>query len=156
MNAWNLPLTMEEERPLIRKFMIALYETPGIGWASVNKALHSSLWRIEQLQPQQLTQLGVRPMPAAEACRRWNEKSLPAWESALHSLGGWRLTPLDEDYPEPLREIPQPPWLLYGIGRGSCCALPVSRSSAPVIPPHTVDRPRLASPRILPDEDIRL
>ena len=64
MIAWNLPLTMEEERPLIRN-MIALYETPGIGWASVNKALHSSLWRIEQLQPDSNTFLeaGLSSMP---------------------------------------------------------------------------------------------
>ncbi|MGK2907664.1 MAG: DNA-processing protein DprA [Desulfuromonadales bacterium] len=40
-----------------------------------------------------------------EACQR------------LEKIGGWLLTLWDHDYPEALRQIPDPPALLYGCGR---------------------------------------
>lgn len=109
-------LPNHDNEQVIRIFIVTLSETPGIGWASVNKVLMSGMSLKETITADKLIRLGIRAQPAEEFCRRWTGNIKPAWEDALAGQGGWRLTPLDSEYPELLRQIPQPPWVLYGIG----------------------------------------
>ncbi|SDT45550.1 DNA processing protein [Paenibacillaceae bacterium GAS479] len=105
------------ERERARAFLISMHETPGIGWQSLSRVMNAGCWSCDLLSTDQLERIGIRQGPAAEAARRWSEGFTPDWEAAFAALGGKRITFLDPDYPELLRQIPQPPWVLYAVGR---------------------------------------
>ncbi|QGG58775.1 DNA-protecting protein DprA [Paenibacillus sp. B01] len=117
MDEWLEQQWTAPERARVREFIIAMHETPGIGWQSLYRAMKAELWRDPELDAARLERLGIRQAPAVEAARRWRERQEPAWEGAFLALAGRRLAIFDDGYPELLRRIPQPPWLLYAVGR---------------------------------------
>ncbi|AJY77898.1 hypothetical protein VN24_20790 [Paenibacillus beijingensis] len=103
---------------LKKKLLITLHETPGIGWHTIKKAVDAELWAYErELDAASFAAVGFRKDQAAIAARRWNERAEERSEADYRQLGAVRITILDEEYPDLLKEIPQPPWVLYAMGR---------------------------------------
>ncbi len=68
-------------------------------------------------------ELGSRQ--AARALRRAPEDAEALrWAAAIERSGIRLLTPFDPEYPEPLRQIPDPPFLLHALGRLERLKLP--------------------------------
>ncbi|MCM3746022.1 DNA-processing protein DprA [Paenibacillus pasadenensis] len=106
-----------EQRERARAFLIRMHETPGIGWQSVNRAVQAGCWFRNQVTTEQLERAGIRNQYAGEAAKRIADSYTPGWEAEFKARGGTRITVLDAEYPELLKQIPQPPWVLYAIGR---------------------------------------
>jgi len=111
---------MDNELMLCRSMIIAYYEQPGIGWHAVEKAVRHQLWRKPDRSRAELLSMGLTP-EQAEKTERFLRKG--AWkETASSRRDDDRadvavLTPFDDAYPSILREIAQPPWVLYAKGR---------------------------------------
>ncbi|MGO4541825.1 DNA-processing protein DprA [Paenibacillus sp. 2TAB19] len=110
---------MNSNNELKRSMVVAFYEIPGIGWHSITKALEHQLWLTPIWTFELLTGIGLKKDQAQSvmnrfAAGRWDlaDKSAPAAERA----GAVTLTPFDKNYPYRLRQIDQPPWVLYAKG----------------------------------------
>lgn len=110
---------MDNELDMIRRMVIALNEIPGIGWHSIKKAVASRLWKEAVWTADHLTDIGLRPDQASAVAGRlgagrWQFGDNPG-ASAIRA-GAAVLTPYDAEYPDNLRHIAQPPWVLYAKG----------------------------------------
>lgn len=111
---------MDADLSICRQMILALYEIPGIGWHAINKAVHHQLWRRPLWTKDQLLAVGLREDQAESAAFRFQEQSWKMTEEpspAVAKAGAVTLTPYDAEYPAILREIAQPPWVLYAKGR---------------------------------------
>lgn len=111
---------MDADLSICRQMILALYEIPGIGWHAINKAVHHQLWRRPLWTKDQLLAVGLREDQAESAASRFQEQSWKMTEEpspAVAKAGAVTLTPYDAEYPAILREIAQPPWVLYAKGR---------------------------------------
>lgn len=103
-----------------KQMIIMLHELPGIGWRTIQKAVAKELWRMERSTVEaDWLAAGFQRDQAKLAAERLNEGIYAAgtpYQRALQ-LGAAVITPFDADYPEYLRHIPQPPWVLYALGR---------------------------------------
>jgi DNA processing protein len=103
-----------------RKMMIMLHQMPGVGWKSMKRAIDAELWNRTTLDSVEVwLSAGFRPEAASEAARRFSD-SESGYDSIISSytqLGAVIITIDDEEYPNLLRNIHEPPWVLYTIGR---------------------------------------
>ncbi|KTC76763.1 protein smf [Legionella brunensis] len=108
-----------------RAYLIALNKIPFIGPRTTAKLLHSwpNLEEIFRIPSPQLEQMGFSTR-VAHAISQFDFKTVEAdirWqETDDHHL----LTLEDENYPHLLKEIADPPTVLYGIGDLSCLQQP--------------------------------
>lgn len=105
---------------------LALTLTEGLGPTRIWRAVNSA-GSAEQLLRLPLTQLEQCRLPAVSAQSIVSGKSLAAAEkewTAVHESGGTFLAPTDEMYPERLREIFDPPTMLWIRGDASLLAQP--------------------------------
>ncbi|REE94404.1 DNA processing protein [Paenibacillus taihuensis] len=102
-----------------RELLITLHETPGIGWQSIRKAVDSGEWQsFERFAPEAwVTSVGLKLDQARALSNAFTNLDVGAREERMKQLGIKVITCLDEDYPELLKESPQPPWVLYAIGK---------------------------------------
>lgn len=111
---------MDYEQQLCRQMIIAFYELPGIGWHAVDKAVRHELWKKSLWSLEDLIAIGLKPAQAEKAAKLFLEQP---WKltrmdnAAVKNAGAIILTPYDDGYPAILREIAQPPWVLYARGR---------------------------------------
>lgn len=103
-----------------KQMIIMLHECSGIGWHTVQKAVDRKAWEsVDGESVADWMAIGFGRPQAMAAARRWNEPY--DWPGAPYlkaqELGAAVITPYDEEYPEELRRIPQPPWVLYALGR---------------------------------------
>ncbi|RJX40812.1 DNA-protecting protein DprA [Paenibacillus pinisoli] len=118
---------MDNELMLCRSMIIAYYEQPGIGWHAVEKAVRHQLWRKPDWSRAELLGMGLTP-EQAEKTERFLRNG--AWKDTASSRRDDDradvavLTPFDDAYPSILREIAQPPWVLYAKGRLELLARP--------------------------------
>ncbi|MDQ0113063.1 DNA-processing protein DprA [Paenibacillus harenae] len=110
---------MKLNNELRRSMVVAFYEIPGIGWHSIKKAIEHQLWLKPIWTLELLIGIGLKKDQAQAvmnrfAAGRWDlaDKSAPAAARA----GAVTLTPFDKEYPYNLRQIDQPPWVLYAKG----------------------------------------
>ncbi|GKU78613.1 DNA-processing protein DprA [Paenibacillus sp. L3-i20] len=111
---------MDNNEHVCRRMIIAFYELPGIGWHAIDKAVRHQLWKKEEWTVEDLTAIGLRRDQAAKAVALYQEqpwKLTTDTPSVLKNYDAEVLTPFDLRYPEILREIAQPPWVLYARGR---------------------------------------
>ncbi|MEK3882125.1 DNA-processing protein DprA [Paenibacillus sp. PL2-23] len=111
---------MNQDEQARRQMIIALYEIPGIGWHAIDKAVKHSLWRRDCWTVEELLAIGLKPKQAESAVRLYQEQpwKLATGESAaVRAAHAVVLTPTDQRYPDILRQIAQPPWVLYARGR---------------------------------------
>lgn len=110
-----------------RMMLIALNETPGIGIKTI-ALLHQQLDELTILQTctqKELTGLGLTGKQASSFLTVLNKGILDK-RLALYEKQGIRiLTIADPEYPPILKEIYQPPWVLYAIGDLSILDLPL-------------------------------
>lgn len=109
-----------------RSITLALHEMEGIGWATIRK-LRQAYQDLEDLlgaAESDLERLGIRPAQCAAILRGLT----PAYieQTALRYADG-RIKPVlvdDPAYPEWLKQIARPPWVLYTCGCLDKLALP--------------------------------
>ncbi|GMK40710.1 DNA processing protein DprA [Paenibacillus sp. CCS19] len=103
-----------------RKLLIMLHQMPGVGWRSIKRAMDAELWNRTSLSSVDVwLSAGFRPEAAGEAARRFSD-SESGYDSIMSSYSQHNaviVTIDDEDYPSMLRNIHEPPWVLYAIGR---------------------------------------
>ncbi|RKN86995.1 DNA-protecting protein DprA [Paenibacillus ginsengarvi] len=102
-----------------RNVLFGLHELAGVGWRTIERLVSGVSGAISGLldaEPADLVAFGVKPNAAAAICG----KLTPAFiESRLETYVRNRVsfvTEADPDYPPLLREIAQPPWVLYYRG----------------------------------------
>ncbi|MGO4106860.1 DNA-processing protein DprA [Paenibacillus sp. YAF4_2] len=103
-----------------KQMVIMLHECSGIGWHTVQKAVAHKAWEfLDGTSAAEWLAIGFGRAQAETAARRWSEPfdkaDMPYFRAM--KLGASVLTPYDNEYPEYLRRIPQPPWVLYALGR---------------------------------------
>lgn len=119
-----------------RDVLLGLHEMAGIGWHAIDRMKRAvgDLGRLAAMSDSDLVSLAI---PSDRRGRDMGMKmrklihaaSRDVWISErrdrLEKAGIAFKTAVDPDYPEWLRHIPQPPWVLYGIGRWSLLEQPV-------------------------------
>jgi DNA processing protein len=111
---------MVEYSDLCRQMIIALHEVPGVGWHSVKRAVDRQLWKKPRWHIQDLLALGFQAQQANSIAAAYAGKPWAANEAhalALQAADAVALTVIDAAYPARLKEIAQPPWVLYAKGR---------------------------------------
>ncbi|EFM13045.1 DNA protecting protein DprA [Paenibacillus curdlanolyticus YK9] len=102
------------------KMLVMLHDIPGIGWKTIKRAVDARLWQrasLDSIEP--WLSAGFRPEQANQAAKRFSEcqngydfiikKYLQRSASVI--------TVDSAEYPDGLRNIHEPPWVLYAIGR---------------------------------------
>ena len=115
-----------EERTVARMAWMALTLTPGLGPTRIWKAM-ARLGAAERVFEASLTELEGTGMPAKSAQFVFEGKAREAAESEIKRVaeaGGVVLTPEDAGYPERLREIYDPPTVLWIRGSVELLARP--------------------------------
>jgi len=111
---------MHKEDHLRRQMIIALHETPGIGWMTIKRAVDTGLWRQRSLSREKLLAVGFKPNQANLLTERMSAREFDFADYSTHVTDISDiivLTRYDESYPQWLQEIAQPPWVLYLKGR---------------------------------------
>lgn len=111
---------MEQNNDIRRQMIMALHEIPGIGWHAIQKAVRHQFWNKPLWSIEDLLAIGLHRGQANAAAERYAEQSWMLAEvrdEAVTRLNAVALTPYDLAYPTILREIAQPPWVLYARGR---------------------------------------
>lgn len=101
-----------------RLILLALQEMEGIGWKTVHAIVSQvpDLAELTEYRASDFVRLGVRPDRAIALSERLGEK-LEAGTKRYDEARVRVLTVLDPEYPDLLRRISQPPWVLYALGR---------------------------------------
>ncbi|MBY9081873.1 DNA-processing protein DprA [Paenibacillus sp. HN-1] len=102
-----------------RDILLGLHEVEGIGWKSIDKIRKAGFLSdlAFELKQEDWEDIGLKPILSAKLAGHFT----PEWIRGRIHLNGDAgigiMTLLDEDYPARLREIAQPPWVLYYRGR---------------------------------------
>ena len=111
-----------------RAAWIALATTDGVGPVTFARLLdlhgsaHAALRAVASVPADRADRalaraLGMRTRTGLAAALRRGNDAQGRTEERMASLGGWLVTPLDPTYPQGLHELPDPPPVLYGLGR---------------------------------------
>lgn len=110
-----------------RKAWIALAATPGVGDVTFSRLLEHHGSAVAAMAAVVRSPAGRADRRLAQATRgrlrpglgraiRRSAEDPDRIPRAVAALGGWIVTPLDRQYPDPLRAIEEPPAVLYGLG----------------------------------------
>ncbi|HIW31436.1 MAG TPA: DNA-processing protein DprA [Candidatus Paenibacillus intestinavium] len=103
-----------------KHFMIELSEIVGVGWHTMKLIIDNDLHAEAEWSIEQLRKLGVKAQ-IAERLQQFRsgytyekiaEREVHQQKHRYHCITYW-----DEQYPEALKQIAQPPWILYVRGR---------------------------------------
>lgn len=111
---------MNDTEQKIREMIIALYHIPGIGWHNIDRAVNADMWSNESWDVGHFEGIGFRKDRAEKAAALLvGKRHSPDWLSsgATEQSGTAIITCYDKNYPSILKEIAQPPWVLYAKGR---------------------------------------
>ncbi len=111
---------MDNRSLLSKRMVIASHEIPGIGWHTIDKLVKQRFWERPKWTLHDLIAAGLREFQAKAAIERFKDcdwYNIEEQPDLLGPIGAARLTPYDAEYPELLRQIAQPPWVLYVKGR---------------------------------------
>lgn len=104
-----------------RHVLFGLHEMEGIGWKTIKRIERGFGERWKELlyaEKDELVALGLSARAATAVCSGLNEvfieKRLAQYEISRTGI----VTALDDEYPPLLKEIAQPPWVLYRKGSG--------------------------------------
>jgi DNA processing protein len=102
-----------------RTVLFGLHELEGVGWRTIDRlasGVSGAYSCLLDAEPVDLVAFGLKPSAAQHICSKLTvpflERRLEAYERSRVAI----LTALDSDYPPLLREIAQPPWILYYRG----------------------------------------
>lgn len=105
-----------------RDGLIAMHQIHGIGWHILHKLLEAGWSPADGLTPDLLRLLGEMRVPknTVERVRgKWTPSFVRRVKEELKRRGIAAITVFDREYPEYLKEIAQPPWVLYIKGDAS-------------------------------------
>ncbi|WP_138751600.1 DNA-processing protein DprA [Paenibacillus sinopodophylli] len=111
---------MVQNQHIRRQMIIAFHEIPGIGWHAIQKAVLHQLWNKPLWSIEDLLAIGLQRNQAKAAAERYAERPWMLTKEpseAIAKVNAVTLTPYDAAYPQILKEIAQPPWVLYARGR---------------------------------------
>ncbi len=119
---------MVEYSDLCKQMLIVLHEAPGVGWHTIkwafdNEAWHQPVWSFRDLAGGGLPIKQANAIIASFGGKPWTE-ALKAHEQSMVKAESSVLTFVDAEYPARLKEIAQPPWVLYMKGRAELLARP--------------------------------
>ncbi|MGO4543863.1 DNA-processing protein DprA [Paenibacillus sp. 2TAB23] len=109
-----------QNQDIRRKMIIAFHEISGIGWHAIQKAVQHQFWNKPLWSIEDLLAIGLQRGQAKAAADRYAEHPWILTEepsAAAQKVNAVALTPYDAAYPQMLKEIAQPPWVLYVRGR---------------------------------------
>lgn len=104
---------------LMEAIVIVLHETTGIGWQTIRKVVQHGAWSqyADYAAADWQHQFGMKLEQANAACGAIRRLALVDPREGAQSRGVTLITPFEDSYPRLLRHIPQPPWVLYAMGR---------------------------------------
>ena len=100
-----------------RQFLFAMHEIQGIGWHTIAKAMQAPAKDCVFFSEADWKRLGVKSAQSQALTRSLSPAFAEERAEHYRKIGVQVITRLDDDYPEWLRHIPQPPWVLYAKGR---------------------------------------
>lgn len=103
-----------------KHYLIEASSLPGVGWHSIERIVSNELYKQEQWTNEQLELLGFHKKLASTLCRFHNEYTYPSLDELHERERHHRYVAIsywDELYPDLLKHIAQPPWLLFALGR---------------------------------------
>lgn len=102
-----------------RDHLIAFHQIPGVGWHTLDRIIQSG-WDFERPITPSLIEawrlLGIKPRTLERIQSEWNPAFVKQVKSEFCFRNIATITIYDEQYPPLLKEIAQPPWILYGKG----------------------------------------
>lgn len=101
-----------------RDWLIALDAVQGVGWRTIQRLVQatSSLKELADWPVEQFRALGIRSNIAMAIQEKMRPDCVREWKERRQEWPYFVITVLDADYPRLLRDIHQPPWVLYGLG----------------------------------------
>lgn len=99
--------------------LITMHETAGIGWQAMRKAVEHGQWNNYDRYAAEawVSSVGLKPEQAKALVGAFASVDPESRARANAERGITIITLFDEAYPELLKQAPQPPWVLYAIGR---------------------------------------
>ncbi len=113
-------IVMDDTEQKIKEMIIELHRIPGIGWHNIDRAVNAAMWTRESWDAGQLQEIGFRKERAQKAAALLaGKRQSPDWARSgpIEQSGTAIITCYDKNYPSILKEIAQPPWVLYAKGR---------------------------------------
>ncbi|QKG84580.1 DNA-protecting protein DprA [Kroppenstedtia pulmonis] len=102
-----------------RDGLIAMHQIQGVGWHTLDKMIQMG-WRgdrpVEGEVEGKLREFGVPSKTVERILKRWKRPFIQNVKQELYQRNIQALTQEDDDYPEWLKTLPQPPWVLYVRG----------------------------------------
>ncbi|WP_248926386.1 DNA-processing protein DprA [Paenibacillus hamazuiensis] len=98
-----------------RILLIALHETPGIGWKTIRRIVDSmqDLKELPHIPSDDWAAFGIAPAKIVSVHNSFLASLQRERVQRYRTLGVRAMTAWDDDYPELLKHIAQPPWVLY-------------------------------------------
>lgn len=119
--------------------LVAIHQITGVGWHMIDKLFQAGWQPDHELTSRMIDVLKMHNV-SVKLINRIREKWTPSFikkvEEELKRRGIVAITPMDDPYPELLKEIAQPPWVLYVKGeisllREPCLAIVGTRKPTP-------------------------
>lgn len=110
-----------------RDGLIAMHQIKGVGWQTINRLMELGWSPDKELTNEHLKglrQLRVKPETIERIQRNWSPRLVQQVKEQLKQQQIETITTLDDEYPELLLQIPQPPWVLYLKGDRSLLNMP--------------------------------
>ncbi|CAM3890045.1 DNA-processing protein DprA [Cohnella lubricantis] len=97
--------------------MIAMHETEGIGWKTIDRIVKGGgVEGAQQRREADWKEFGLYPKQAAKLTARLRPEAVEAARRRRERAGLEAVTALEPEYPHLLTKIADPPWVLYYIG----------------------------------------
>jgi DNA processing protein len=108
---------MDDYRNEKRKLVMDLYDIPGIGWHTIDKAVKQRFWTKDIGSASTWTSIGARIEQAEKFAQTLRQRNQETASIKCNDGEVVRITRYDDRYPAVLEQIAQPPWVLYAKGR---------------------------------------
>lgn len=101
-----------------RTILFALHEMSGVGWKTIQQLItrYPNLQQLLYANHADLIRCGIAQTKAVSILQQLNESFVQQRITLYNALQVQIMTWFDQDYPELLKQMPQPPWVLYGKG----------------------------------------
>ena len=108
------------EKLQLKHYVIEAMKLEGIGWHSIEFMLKHNMFFQKQWSVEQIIELGLKKQNAVRLYQFLQQYTYPSIDELrekeakmpFEAISIW-----DEHYPEPLKHIAQPPWVLFAKGR---------------------------------------
>jgi DNA processing protein len=101
-----------------RELLIGLHHIEGIGWKTIQKIMNIKVHanNMKTIEAARWLEIGLKPKQIEKLSEFFETPQVHAIQEKYDAQHITIITIYDEEYPSLLKEIAQPPWLLYGKG----------------------------------------